>query len=42
MVYEDFCGYIGKMNLGDLQWMIVGWGILYVEMFCLEELVYGL
>lgn len=42
MAHEDFCGHVGKMNPGDLQWMTAGRGILHAEMPCSEEPAHGL
>ncbi|XP_036768819.2 pirin isoform X1 [Manis pentadactyla] len=42
MAHEDFCGHIGQMNPGDLQWMTAGRGIVHAEMPCSEEPAHGL
>ncbi|ELV12483.1 Pirin [Tupaia chinensis] len=42
MAHEDFCGHVGKLNPGDLQWMTAGRGILHAEMPCTEEPAHGL
>ncbi|XP_040324233.1 pirin isoform X2 [Herpailurus yagouaroundi] len=42
MAHEDFCGHVGQMNPGDLQWMTAGRGILHAEMPCSEEPAHGL
>ncbi|XP_058569443.1 pirin isoform X2 [Neofelis nebulosa] len=42
MAHEDFCGHVGQMNPGDLQWMTTGRGILHAEMPCSEEPAHGL
>ncbi|XP_006835753.1 PREDICTED: pirin [Chrysochloris asiatica] len=42
MAHEDFCGHVGQLNPGDLQWMTAGRGILHAEMPCSEEPVHGL
>ncbi|KAK1347044.1 hypothetical protein QTO34_000906 [Cnephaeus nilssonii] len=42
MAHEDFCGHVGQLNPGDLQWMTAGRGILHAEMPCSEEPAHGL
>ncbi|XP_059014384.1 pirin [Mustela lutreola] len=42
MAHEDFCGHVGQMNPGDLQWMTLGLGILQAENPCAEEQAQGL
>uniref|UniRef100_M3XU69 Pirin n=1 Tax=Mustela putorius furo TaxID=9669 RepID=M3XU69_MUSPF len=42
MAHEDFCGHVGQMNPGDLQWMTLGLGILQAENPCAKEQAQGL
>ncbi|XP_003791971.1 pirin [Otolemur garnettii] len=42
MAHEDFCGHVGRLDPGDLQWMTAGRGILHAEMPCTEEPAHGL
>ncbi|XP_038249383.1 LOW QUALITY PROTEIN: pirin [Dermochelys coriacea] len=42
MAHEDFCGHVGRLNPGDLQWMTAGWSILHAEMLCSEEPAHAL
>ncbi|XP_075053083.1 pirin isoform X1 [Mixophyes fleayi] len=42
MAHEDFCGRVGRLDPGDLQWMTAGRGIVHAEMPCTEEPAHGL
>ncbi|XP_053562052.1 pirin isoform X1 [Bombina bombina] len=42
MAHEDFCGHVGRLNPGDLQWMTAGRGIVHAEMPCTDEPAHGL
>ncbi|XP_053312934.1 pirin [Spea bombifrons] len=42
MAHEDFCGHVGRLDPGDLQWMTAGRGIVHAEMPCTEEPAHGL
>nr|KAG8541574.1 hypothetical protein GDO81_028679 [Engystomops pustulosus] len=42
MAHEDFCGHVGRLDPGDLQWMTAGRGIVHAEMPCTDEPAHGL
>ncbi|XP_072287459.1 pirin isoform X1 [Pyxicephalus adspersus] len=42
MAHEDFCGHVGRLDPGDLQWMTAGRGIVHAEMPCTQEPAHGL
>ncbi|NP_001079619.1 pirin L homeolog isoform X1 [Xenopus laevis] len=42
MAHEDFCGHVGRLDPGDLQWMTAGRGIVHAEMPCTTEPAHGL
>uniref|UniRef100_A0A6I8T0Z4 Pirin n=1 Tax=Xenopus tropicalis TaxID=8364 RepID=A0A6I8T0Z4_XENTR len=42
MAHEDFCGHVGRLDPGDLQWMTAGRGIVHAEMPCTIEPAHGL
>ncbi|XP_068126891.1 pirin-like [Hyperolius riggenbachi] len=42
MEHEDFCGHVGRLDPGDLQWMTAGRGIVHAEMPFSEEPAHGL
>ncbi|KAM4795012.1 pirin [Rhinophrynus dorsalis] len=42
MAHEDFCGHVGRLDPGDLQWMTAGRGIVHAEMPCTKEPAHGL
>ncbi|XP_063305242.1 pirin [Pelobates fuscus] len=42
MAHEDFCGHVGQLDPGDLQWMTAGRGIVHAEMPCTDEPAHGL
>lgn len=42
MEHEDFCGHVGKLDPGDLQWMTAGRGIVHAEMPSTQEPTHGL
>ncbi|XP_075450226.1 pirin isoform X1 [Ascaphus truei] len=42
MAHEDFCGHVGILHPGDLQWMTAGRGIVHAEMPCTVEPAHGL
>lgn len=41
MAHEDFCGHVGRLDPGDLQWMTAGRGIVHAEMPCTQEPAHG-
>lgn len=42
MEHEDFCGHVGRLDPGDLQWMTAGRGIVHAEMPSTKEPAHGL
>ncbi|KAM9319282.1 pirin [Gastrophryne carolinensis] len=42
MEHEDFCGHVGRLDPGDLQWMTAGRGIVHAEMPATTEPAHGL